>query len=57
MKNTFFCAFLCVLLFGIKVGVYLSWKEGGFLGVLAFSAVLGVAGFIVTSLAGLSKRD
>lgn len=56
MKNVLFCAFLCVLLFVIKVGVYLSWKEGGFFGVLAFSAALGVAGFIVTALASLVRK-
>jgi len=47
VKNVLFCTFLCAALFGIKVGVYLSWKEGGLLGVMAFSAALGVAGFIL----------
>lgn len=56
MKDTLFCTFLCVLLFGFKVGLYLSWKEGGFLGVLAYSAALGVLSFIISALASLGKK-
>lgn len=56
MKNLLFCTFFCAALFGVKVGIYVSWKEGGFLGVLAFSAALGAFGFIISALAGLGRK-
>lgn len=56
MKGVIFCAFLCIVMFACKVGAYYSWKEGGVLGVLAFSAALGVAAVVITALSTGGKK-
>lgn len=42
MKNFMICLGFCLLIAAGKVGFYLAFKNGGFLGVLGFSAICAV---------------